>query len=170
MKNVSVEPIVVGIVGSVYGVKGWLRIYSFTEPKENILNYQPWQLYKDGSWIEIRIDEARMHGNEIVVKLAHCDDREAARSFTNAKIAVKRTQLPTLPLNEYYWTDLIGLQVVTIAGISLGVVEKLMETGSNDVLVVKGERQRLLPYLPHQVIKAIDLERGVIEVDWDPEF
>jgi 16S rRNA processing protein RimM len=163
--------IIVGCFGAPYGVRGWLKVVSYTDPKSNILTYKPWQVLLEGVWQKLEIVTGRTHGADLVVQLPGCDDREiAARRYTGAKIAITHAQLLPLPIGDYYWNDLIGLEVVTTSGISLGHITQLLETGSNDVLVVEGERQRLIPYLPEQVVVKVDLANKKMQVEWDPEF
>lgn len=170
MSNCSSDHIIVGQVGKVYGVQGWVKIHSFTTPLENILNYQPWLIYIGQAWQKITTTKARHQGNEIVVQFNHCNDRDLARQYVNCQLAIHRDQLPEIGKNEYYWADLKGLTVITTTGIHLGVIDHLLETGANDVLVVKGDKERLIPYLPKQVVTEINLQTGTIYVDWDPEF
>lgn len=171
------DPIVVGKLGSAYGIRGWLRVFSSTEHAENIFEYQPWFINRAGQWQHIEIEAWKNHSQDAVVKLIGIDDRDAANLLTNCEILVCSTQLPVLEGTDYYWKDLIGCQVVTLAGYDLGIVDDMMETGSNDVLVIKanlkdgfGIKERLVPYLDGQVIKKVDLSTKVIEVDWDPGF
>ena len=121
-------------------------------------------------WVEVAIEEGQEHGNRIIAKLPECEDRDAAGRLVGTDIAVSREQLPETDEDEYYWTDLIGLQVNTVDGVSLGQVSRLIETGSNDVLVVSGERERLVPLLWDSVVTQIETQEGVIVVDWDPDF
>ncbi len=166
--------VLLGRVSGLFGVKGWIKVHSDTEPRDNILNYSPWYLRQQGEWQAYEVLAGRPHGKGIVVQLAHCPDRDAAAALMGSDIAVRREQLPTAGEEEYYWSDLRGLKVTTIQGVELGQVISLMETGANDVLVVReaGEsgRERLIPFIRHQVIHEIDLEHGVMTVDWDPEF
>lgn len=167
---------VLGKVTSVYGVKGWVKVYSDTEPMQNILNYKPWYINLNGRLQEIKVDQGKVHGKGLVAKLAGCDDRDKARDYCGAEIYVDRELLPALDQGEYYWHQLEKLNVVTVSGVELGQVDHLIATGSNDVLVIKSskqsvdKRERMIPYLPEQVIKEINLEQGTIRVDWDPEF
>ncbi len=163
------DKIVVGRFGSAYGIQGWIKVISLTDPIENILQYSPWQIQHQGQWQIINCEASKSHGKVIVVKLAGCVDRELARSYTNDLLAINRDQLPALYADEYYWSDLVGLTVKTIDGTELGRVEKLLETGANDVIVIQGERQRLLPYTK-DVVQSVDLKNGVMIVDWDAEF
>ena len=121
------------------------------------------------SWQEYQLERGKPHGKGIIAKLAGIDDRDVAATLINIDIAIPRDQLPELGENEFYWTDLEGIMVITIEGVELGKLDYLFETGANDVMVVKGERQRLLPYID-QVVKRVDLDAGIMEVDWDPEF
>lgn len=165
----TVEPLVVGRFGKSYGVKGWLRVHSLTDPPENILHYFPWQTQFSGEWRYVEISSSKQVSKQILVKIAECDSPEQAKIYANLPIAIDRQQLPPLPEGEYYWIELIGLKVLNKKQEVLGFVDSLMETGSNDVLVVKGERKRLLPYTK-EVIKAINLKEGAIIVDWDWDF
>lgn len=165
-----------GKITSVYGVKGWVKVYSHTDPMTNILDYAPWYLKLDGRWQTVKLAQGRTQGKGLVAKLVGCDDRDQARAYCGAEIFVDQQQLPELQGDEFYWHQLEGLTVITEQGDELGRVDYLIATGSNDVLVVKGmassidRRERLIPYLPDQVIKSIDLDSGCIRVDWDPEF
>jgi 16S rRNA processing protein RimM len=166
--------ILLGRVSGLFGVKGWIKVYSDTEPRDNILNYSPWYLRREGEWQPFEVIAGRPHGKGIVAHLADCTDRDAAAELIGSAIAIRRDQLPAAGEDEYYWSDLRGLKVVTTQGVDLGQVVSLMETGANDVLVVKetGEtgQERLIPFIRHQVIREVDLERGLLIVDWDPEF
>jgi 16S rRNA processing protein RimM len=164
------EQVVVGKITGVFGVKGWLKVYSYTEPPENIFSYTPWMINLGGTWQSIKVLEHRMHGKGMVVHLEARDDRDQSQKLVGLEIAVRREQLPSSVPGEYYWADLIGMNVVTQAGVTLGRVEQLLETGANDVLVVSGDRERLIPFVIGEFVKEIDLKQGVIRVDWDPEF
>lgn len=166
-----------GKITSVFGVKGWVKVISYTEPKENIASYKRWQLLRDGKQQSVDVTECRAHGNGLVAKLKDCDDRELAKQqYCGALIQVATSELPALGDDECYWHQLEGLKVVSTEAKLLGRVSYLFETGSNDVLVVKpcagsmDVTERLIPYLPEQVIKKVDLVNGEIVVDWDPDF
>lgn len=163
-----VSKVIIGRFGHTHGIKGWLKVNSFTSPLSNILQYTPWQVEHNGQWHVIKITTQTQNQN-ILAKIEGCDDPESARAYTNLAIGIEHDQLPKLTDNEYYWTDLIGLRVVNQDNIELGIVDHLLETGSNDVLVIRGNRQRLLPYTD-AVIKSIDTNQGLITVDWDPDF
>lgn len=163
--------IVLGRICGLYGVRGWLRLRSETEPPGNILNYRPWRLRYEHQWRCWNVEAGRPQGKGLVVKLQGCDDRAAAAKLLGTEIAVPRSQLADdLAPGEYYWADLEGLRVMTLNGVELGRLDHLFATGANDVMVVRGERERLLPYLPEQVVKEVDLRHGVMRVEWDPEF
>lgn len=152
-------------------MRGWVRIFSYTEPRENIITYRPWFIRKPGGdWIEKLVADGRRHGKGVVAQLAGCTDRDAAHAFIGNEIAVRREQLPDTQSGEYYWNDLMGLQVLNTRDENLGTVDHLLETGANDVLVLKGERERLVPFVLEQVVLQVDLENAVIRVDWDKDF
>ena len=168
---------VVGKLGSTYGIRGWLRIYSSTEQAESIFDYKPWFLKIKGEWQPTELENWRHHNHEIIVKLKGVDDREAAQILANVEIGVDLSVFPELEEGDYYWHDLIGCSVVNLEGYTMGIVTEMMETGSNDVLVVKantkdafGKQERLIPFLYEQVVKRVDLTTKTIEVDWDAGF
>ena len=154
----------------MHGVKGWVRVFSYTEPRENIVNYQPWYLRRGGDWQPRQVAEGRAHGKGVIARLEDCEDRDQALALMNCEIGVRRDQLPEPAPGEYYWNDSLGLNVVTLHNEPLGKVDHLMETGANDVLVVSGDRERLIPFVLGEVVKRVDLDAGVIQVDWDKEF
>ena len=179
--NKAADQAVMGKITSVYGVKGWVKIYSYTQPKENIRQYKNWTLKggsKDGP---VTVLSCKAHGNGLVAQIKGCNDRDEAKQYCGSLITVPQEELPDLPSGDYYWHQLQGLKVYTLdsedgSKVLLGQVDHLIETGSNDVLVVKkckdslDGRERLIPYLPDQVVLAVDLEAGTIDVEWDPEF
>lgn len=147
-----------------------MRVFSYTEPRENIMVYQPWYLRRGGNWQPRQVAEGQRHGKGVVARLEGCEDRGQALALVNFEIGVRRDQLPATAPGEYYWQDLLGLEVLTLQGESLGKVDHLLETGANDVLVVQGERERLIPFVLHQTVKRVDLQAGVIQVDWDKDY
>ncbi|MGZ8237785.1 MAG: ribosome maturation factor RimM [Methylobacter sp.] len=160
----------VGKISGVFGVKGWVKVFSFTDPRENILTYSPWLLKKDDETKTINVVDGQLQGKTIVAQLAGVNDRDQAASLMGWDIFISQDQLPKAAKGEYYWSELIGLNVVTIDGVQLGVVDSLLETGANDVIIVQGERERVIPFLQGQTIINVDLNVGKIIVDWDPEF
>ena len=164
------DVLVMGRIASPYGVKGWVRINTFTADPGNLLDYSPWYVQQRGQWQVIEVLAGRQHGKGLVVHLKSCNDRNAAAALTGTDIGIYRSQLPAAAADEYYWSDLVGLQVITTSDRVLGVVDHQFETGANDVMVVKGEQECLVPYIPGQVVESVDLENGMIRVDWDPDF
>ncbi|VFP79460.1 ribosome maturation factor RimM [Candidatus Erwinia haradaeae] len=174
-KRFPINPLVIGSMGSSYGTHGWLKIFSSTEDKTNIFNYQPWfvQIFK--KWDIIVLENWKYHNNQLIIKIQDIDCPEIVRKqLTNQKIIINASQLPTLEKGEYYWKDLIGCQVINIHHLTLGVVIKIIETGANDVLIVHTNikvhnkiKNRLIPFVHNKVIKTIDLPERIIYVDWD---
>lgn len=167
--------VVVGRITGVYGLRGWVKVLSYTEPQENILNYAPWYIAPaaperaERAWHPLPDLQTRRHGKYILACLGEGDRDQAAR-WVGMDIAVRREQLPALAPDEYYWSDLLGLRVVTLQGAELGVLTQFMETGANDVMRVSGAREHLIPYVRGKVVRGIDLTGKVMRVDWDPEF
>lgn len=172
----SSDYVILGRVLSAHGIKGWVKIYSYTDPIENILKYQPWSLRLKNSWLEISVEQDRKLDKAIIARFAGCDSRDEAAMYRGAEIAIRSKQLPELKAGEFYWQQLEGLSVVDMQGDLLGKVDHLIETGANDVLVVRGDhlsidkRERLIPFITGRVIRDIDLAEGKIEVDWDSGF
>nr|VFK20743.1 MAG: 16S rRNA processing protein RimM [Candidatus Kentron sp. LFY] len=166
------KEIIIGRIGGVYGIYGWVKIRSFTVPIDNVLAYSPWglRLPNGKRYAEVTVIDGRKHGNGCIAKVASCPDRDTALELTGANIVTTRDRLPPIGEGEYYWEDLIGCRVTTRGGIDLGCVNRIMETGANDVLVVTGEKERLIPSVFGDVILAVELENRTIRVDWDAEF
>lgn len=168
--------VVLGKLTSPYGVKGWLKVYSYTSPMEGILDYAEWIIRLRGETTTRRLIQGRRQGRGLVASLDGVNSKEQAELLAGAEVLLPKQELPELDTGEYYWHQLEGLRVVTLQGIDLGRVDYLFETGANDVLVVKGDersvddRERLLPFLPDEVIRETDLAAGTLTVDWDPEF
>jgi len=160
--------IALGYISAVHGIKGWVKVHSWTRPMEAILTYQPWLLGEEKS--SVKIIDGRKQGKGLVALLPGFADREQAATLVGQQVFVGHEQLPPTDEDEYYWSDLEGLEVHTTTGHVLGRVEKMMETGANDVLVIRGEREHLVPFIQGQYVRRVDLEGGLIEVDWDPEF
>jgi 16S rRNA processing protein RimM len=170
MTDQAGEMIVTGRVSGLFGVRGAMKVFSYTEPREGIVNYNPWYLRVQGQWKAFEVVEGHRQGKGVVARLEGIEDRDQAAGLIGADIAIRRDQLPPLDEGEYYWSDLEGLEVVTVDGQVLGLVDHLIETGANDVLVVWGERERLIPYLRPDVVVEVDLDAGKLRVDWDPNF
>ena len=164
------EFVCVGKVSGIFGVKGWIKVYSYTETRENILTYSPWTLTKGKESKEVEVIDGRRHGKTVVARLEGINDRDDAAELNGWEIFIHADQLPKAKQGEYYWADLVGLQVKTVEGTDLGIVQQMLETGANDVVVVSGERERLIPFLQGQTIIKIDLLAGEMLVDWDADF
>jgi 16S rRNA processing protein RimM len=160
----------VGKITGAFGIKGWIKVFSFTDPKENILDYAPWILKKDAKTRQVEVIEGNVQGKFVVALVTGVNDRDMASELAGWEVLIDQDQLPEPEPDEYYWSDLIGLQVETVQGEILGVVDSLIETGANDVIIVAGERQRAIPFIQGQSIVNIDLDAKKIIVDWDPEF
>ncbi|WP_286162486.1 ribosome maturation factor RimM [Methylobacillus flagellatus] len=176
--------VVMGRIVAPYGIFGWLKIQPDTETLDSLLDYPDWWLGKNGQWQKYAVETAKVHGNTLVVKLEGVDDRDAAFAMKSKQVAVPREQLPAPDENEYYWSDLIGLDVVNLQQVPLGQIIDVFETGANDVLVVKEvavkqvaqpddkqaeARERLIPFIA-QVVLQVDIAAKTMQVDWDETF
>ena len=165
----SDAPIIVGRISGLFGVRGEVRVFDFSRRRGDILAYDPWLLRHEDGWREVSVREGRSHQDTVVVQLEGWQDREAARELIGTEIAIRPEQLAKLDSGEYYWHQLEGLSVVNAAGEELGIVARVMETGANDVLVVRSNRERLIPYTPNTIVE-VDLSAGKIQVDWELDF
>ena len=171
------EPVTLGKISGLYGVRGWIRIYSYTEPREAILDYEHCHIQAGEDWEPVQIAEGRRHGKSVVARLEGVTDRDQAALWLGRKIGVYRRDMPEPTSGEYYWTDLEGLEVVNRGGKRLGTVDYILETGANDVLVVttdkaaakRPEREVLIPFVEGLYVTAVDLDEGVIRVDWEED-
>lgn len=160
----------VGRISGVFGVRGWVKVFSYTDPREQIVSYSPWMLRTgDGTQVR-RVVDGGAHGGGVVAALEGVTDRDAASALVGAEIEVDRALLPETAEGEFYWADLEGMEVRNLAGVRLGVVDHLIATGSNDVLVVTGERRHLIPFLYGQAIRNVDLAGRVITADWEEDY
>ncbi|MEI6859373.1 MAG: ribosome maturation factor RimM [Shewanella sp.] len=171
------EPVVLGKLGSSHGIKGWLKITTYTDSVEGIFDYSPWLIKEQGEWREVKVLQWRFQGKAIVASLEGVETRDQAQILTNCEIAVTPQQMETLPADEFYWRDLIGCEVVNTQGYNMGKVQEIVETGSNDVLLVKanakdgfGKVERMIPFVTEQFIIKVDLTEKQITVDWEPDF
>lgn len=160
----------VGVVSGVFGIKGWIKVFSYTDPRGNILNYSPWHLDLAGTRSAFNVTQGQHHGKGIIAHLEDIQSREDAERLCGLQVSIAREQLLPLPADQYYWSDLVGLNLYTRSGYELGSVESIIATGANDVLVVTGERERLIPFALKEVVEHIDLAAGTMRVNWDPDF
>lgn len=167
------EYIPVGKISGVFGVKGWVKVFSFTEPRENILQYKPLYVHRHGDWLPIDVNGGQLQGKAVVMSLENVIDREQAMALIGSELAIKRSQLVATEDDEFYWADLIGLSVINTEEQLLGQVDHLLETGANDVLVVNGiepDTQYLIPFVLEKTVLNVDLENKQIRVDWQTDY
>lgn len=158
-----------GRIVAPFGIQGWVKVEPLTAAPKNLLAYREWWIGDGTNWQGHEVAEARTQGRIVVARLAGCGDRDKAAGFRGRQVAVPREMLPQPQPSEYYWADLIGLKVVNEAGRDFGQVVRILETGANDVLVVQGERERLIPFIA-DVIAAVELQDGLMRVNWDADF
>ncbi len=162
--------VVMGKIVAAQGILGWVKVQTFTEYLDSLLDYDTWYVGNEQAWRPLQVLEADVHGKVLVAKLEGVADRTAAEKYKGLLVAVPRAELPEQEEGEYYWSDLIGLSVENLAGEKFGTVESLLETGANDVLVIKGERgETLIPFIG-AVIRQVDLEKKTIRVDWLADY
>jgi len=176
----TLKHIPLGRIVAVYGIKGWVKIYSHTSPMENILNYKRWVIHRNGFTKTVEIDQGCRHGKGVIAHIVGCDDRELALSYCNNEIVVSIDDMPDVADNEIYWHQLEGLDVFSLNELGsrsfFGKVSYMMHTGANDVLVIRpskgsiDRRERLIPWLMVSVVLEVNPEKGFIQVDWDPDF
>ena len=163
------ELIEIGHILGVHGVNGQVKVFSNTSPRENIVKYTPWLIELDGSTSVVDIS-GQTQGKNVIARIEGVCDRDQAADMIGAKIFIRKNQLPDLQEGDYYWSQLEGLQVFTTTGIELGYIDHMLETGANDVMVVQGDRERLIPYVMDEIVKEINLENQQLIVDWDADF
>ena len=164
----SGKKILVGKISNPHGIKGWVKVISFTDPIENILSYKKWTISDNETEKTYCLEDSRIQGNKIVIKLEGVNNRDDADLLKNLQIEINRSDLPELEENSYYWEDLVDFNVIDIKGNLVGKVDSLFRTGSNDVLVIINEtKERLLvPFIMEEVIKYVDLAKELISIDW----
>lgn len=178
----------IGVIGRPHGVRGAMHIHSHMEPMEEILQHGDWLVEESaqpGAWRSRKVRAARGHGNGFVAEFADIADRDAAAALTGARLGLPRNALPALDEGQYYWVDLIGLEVVSETGEPLGVVGEMMATGANDVMLInrpvgattpsvdaraaRGTAALAIPFVTGEVVREVDLDAGRIRVAWFPE-
>lgn len=161
--------VVMGRVTAPFGVQGWIKVYALTAQLGNLQDYPVWWLGREGDWRQMRVAHARVHGGALIAQLDGVSDRDQAIALKGLEVAVPRSELPAAAANEYYRADLLGLKVVNTQSFEFGCVARILETGANDVLVIEGERETLIPFIG-EVIKAVDLAAGTITVAWGEDY
>lgn len=162
--------VVMGKIVAAQGILGWVKVQTFTEYLDSLLDYDTWYVGNEQAWRPLQVLEADVHGKVLVAKLEGIADRTAAEKYKGQLIAVPRAELPEQEEGEYYWSDLVGLSVENLAGEKFGTVASLLETGANDVLVVKGEHgETLIPFIA-SVIQQVSLKDKTIQVDWQADY
>jgi len=157
-----------GRISGFFGVRGWVKVYSYTDPREAVLDYGNWLVGRAGEWRPLALIDGKRHGKTVIAKLEGIDDRDDAAALIDCEIGIRREDLPEPDEGKFYFSDLEGLRVEHIDGKRLGRVAHVLETGANDVLVVRdGETERLIPFVADSVIRDVDLAGGVIHVDWE---
>ncbi len=158
-----------GRIAAPFGVKGWVKVQPYSEDPGTLMDFESWRVGRGENQMSYAVEAIQEHGNALVAKLAGVDGRDAAYALRGQEVSVARSELPPPEENEYYWSDLIGLKAINREGVELGRVESLMETGAQDVLVIKGKREHLIPFVAAFVGK-VDLASGQIEVDWGEDY
>ena len=161
--------VVMGRVAVPYGVRGWVNIHPDTEMLDGLFDYPVWWVQTEAGWQAFSVKEAKVHGDHLVAKFEGVEDRDQAFKLKGKPVAVPRDELPATEEDEYYWSDLVGLEVENLQQVKFGRVAELFATGANDVMVVKGERERLIPFID-QVVLEVDLAAKRMLVDWDADF
>ena len=163
--------VIMGRVASAHGIRGWVKIQPYTEYVDSLLGYRTWWIGQEhGPWQEVKVLQCESHLKTLAALLPDCPDRTSAEKLKGLLIAVPRSSLPEQPEDEYYWSDLIGLPVINEAGVNLGNVEQLLETGANQVLMVKGESGQILIPFVASAIKQVDTRNKCIKVDWAADY
>jgi len=163
--------VIMGRIAAAHGIRGWVRIQPFTEYLDSLLAYRKWWIgHEHGPWREVEVGQREVHNKTLAAQLPDCPDRTAAEKLKGLLIAVPRSSLPEQDEGEYYWSDLIGLAVVNEAGVPLGTVANLLETGANDVLSVQGDGGEILIPFVASAIRRVDLKNKTIRVDWSADY
>ena len=169
----SKEFISVGRILGVFGIEGWVKVFSFTEPRQNIISYSPIYISYKGGWVDVKVSGGRTQGKGIVMRLENVTGSDQVSPLIGAGLAISSTQLKPTEKNEFYWCDLIGLTIINSQDELLGQVDYLLGTGAHDVLVVKkssGNRERLIPFVMDEIVKLVDLKNKLILVDWGVDY
>jgi 16S rRNA processing protein RimM len=161
------DPVVLGRITGLFGVRGWVKVYSYTEPREAVLDYKSWMLLKNQERQPVTVAEGKRHSKTVIARIEGFDDRDQSATLIGSEITVPRDALPETADGHYYWSDIEGLRVVHKDGSDIGLVDYMLETGAHDVMVIKGEQERLIPFVKDKVVLDVDLAAGTITVDWE---
>jgi 16S rRNA processing protein RimM len=164
----SLRPVVLGRVGAPFGVQGWLKVHSYTEPLEGITGYPVWELHRGASLGRRAVLEWKRAGSGVAVRLEGVDSRDAAQALNGAEVRVERAELPPTAPGEYYWHDLIGLDAYSLAGVPLGRVAGILDMPAHPVLLLEGDRERLVPLVKER-LAGVDIGAGRLTLDWHPD-
>ena len=168
--------VVLGRIVGAFGIDGWVKVESFTDPPSNVLKYLAWQVCLRGEWRVVKLLLGKVTAKGVLAKLEGVADRTEAQQWRGGEIAVDRSELPTPPAGEYYWADLVGLEASTPEGALLGKVKEIVETPAHALLVIDesategGEVKRHWVPLVAQRLKSVDLTAGRLTVDWQPDW
>ncbi len=162
--------VVMGKIVAAQGILGWVKVQTFTEYLDSLLDYGTWYAGSEADWQPTKVLEAKVHGKVLIAKLEGISDRNAAEKLKGKLIAVPRAEFPEQDDDEFYWSDLIGLPVQNLQDEALGIVENLLETGANDVLMVNGEHGQLLIPFIDSVVLDVNLDNRMIRVDWQADY
>ncbi len=164
----SDDKLIVGQINGIFGVNGWVKIFSHTDPRKNILDYSPWMIKFKGEWQHIKVVNSKVQsgGKTLVAQLENVNDRDVAREYMGSEIAIDRSQLVKNTEDGWFWIDLIGCQVMTQEGVILGDVKEMIVTGAHDVLRVQGESEVLIPFVMERFVLSVDINTKKIVVDW----
>ncbi len=163
----------VGKISGAFGVKGWVKIFSFTDPRNNILSYSPIYISRKGEWVEVKVSGGRTQGKGVVMGLENVTDRDQVLPLIGAELAIKKTQLKPTEKDEFYWSDLVGLSVINLQDEVLGQVDHILETGAHDVLAIKENgknEERLIPFVMDDIVELVDLDNKIIRVNWGIDY
>ena len=170
MSESESKRLAVGKITGAHGIRGWVKVFSYTDPVENILNYSPWQIFSQGQWREVKVLDGRVQGKGVVAQIEGITDRNAAELMREVPIEVARDALPEADDGEFYWDELAGLAVLNREGVSLGIVSHLFETDAHPILVtVDGDTERMIPFV-ETFIDEVDLENRRVMVDWQLDW
>ena len=158
--------VILGKIVGHFGVRGWLKIFSYTNPREQITKYQEIKIDNDNLKSDFKLEDWKIHGKQILLKIKKFDNRNDVEIFIDNQLIIDRKNLPELTEGQYYWNDLEGMEVQEIDGKKIGKVSHMIETGSNDVMVMENNKD-LIPFIFGEVVKKVDLEKNLIEVDWN---